>query len=121
MTATETKNIEKPRQFAFHDRVSSTPPSGGTMVDFFNRLANGEELTREEKNTVFHELQSNGGKGYYRLAGWSFNFRQFMSLYLVKHTYDNHWVEIWAFDKTCIRSSFYTKSDIAKIIKFPEQ
>jgi hypothetical protein len=107
----------EPYQFAFHNRVATTPPKGGSMVEVFNRLKNGEKLSRSEKNDVFHQLQGNGP--IYRVAGWAFPFMQFMKRYLVKSMYNNHWEEIWAFDKTCIRSSFYTKEAIQEIIEAP--
>lgn len=112
-----TTQIIQPRQFAFHDRVAKTPPENGAMIVCFNRLANGEDLTRNEKNSLFESLQSQGYNGYYRLSGWEFNFRQFMKRYLVKYNYDNSWTEIWAFDKTCVRNSDYTKSNILEIIQ----
>lgn len=111
------ETIKFPQKFAFHGSVSNNPPEGATMTNFFSRLANGEELNREEKSNVFHALQSQSYKGFYRLAGWEFNFRQFMTRYLVKYNHDNSWTEIWAFDKTCIRSSFYTKSNICEIVQ----
>jgi hypothetical protein len=90
------------------------------MVEVFNRLKNGEELSRSEKNDVFHQLQSNAHGATYKVAGWAFPFAQFMKRYLVKRTYNNNqWDEIWAFDKTCIRSSFYTKDAIQEIIEAP--
>ena len=113
--------MEQPYQFAFHDRVSSTPPTGGSMVDFFNRLGKGEKLTRAEKNTVFHSLQSNSRDTNYKISGWVFPFKQFLKRYLVQYDYEKVWHEVWAFDKTCIRESFYTKSNIAEIVLFPEQ
>lgn len=113
---TTTKNIIAPRQFAFHDRVQPTPPTSGTLVQLFDLLSKGEELSREEKNYIFHTTCTD--KGYYKLAGWQFNFRQFMKRYLVKYNYETSaWREYWAFDKTCIRSSFYTKGDIIEIVQ----
>jgi hypothetical protein len=113
--------MEQPYQFAFHDRVSKTAPSGGNMGDFFQRLASGGVLTRAEKNTVFHTLQGNSRKTYYRIMGWVFPFKQFLKRYLVKYDYESSWTEIWAFDKTCIRESYYTKNNIVEIVLFPEK
>lgn len=107
--------VQSPRQFAFHDRVANTPPTNGMFVQLFDRLSKGEQLSREEKNQVFHVTCTY--HGYYKLAGWEFNFRQFMKRYLVKYDYDNSWRELWAFDKTCIRTSFYTKDDIVEIVQ----
>jgi hypothetical protein len=104
-----------PTQFAFHDRVSKTPPQ---FLSFDNLIKNGiKSLTRTEKNNLFHTIQSNTGKGLYRLGGWQYNFKQFMKRFAVKYSYDSGFREIWAFDKTCIRTSFYTKDDIVEIIE----
>lgn len=112
----KTTTYYPPKKFAFHENVKDTPPQNGMMVEFFNRLCDGKTLTREEKNTLFHNLESQHHKGYYRLAGWAFNFKQFMNRYLVKYNHEG-WQEIYAFDKTCIRSSFYTNSGIIEIIQ----
>ena len=42
-----------------------------------------------------------------------------MKGYLVKRTYQVAGDEVWAFDKTCIRKSFYTNSNVVKIIEIP--
>lgn len=110
----ETKQVQQPYQFAFHDRVSKTAPR---YLQFENLLANGiKSLTREEKNNLFHSIEQNSGKGNYRLAGWVYPFKQFMKKYWVKYTHGEI-REIWAFDKMCIRSSYYTKSDIEQIVE----
>jgi hypothetical protein len=112
----------KPYQFAFHDNVSKTPPT----IDMWERVKQSFEkgektLTREEKDSFFHRIQSNNsGTGYYRKGGWVFPFKSYMKPYLVKYGYErNTWREIWAFDKTCIRNSYYTNSGIEKIINLP--
>ena len=112
-----TTTIQPPYQFAFHDRVSSTPPHC-TMWD---RLVEGN-LTRDQKNNIFHALRTNSGFGSssFKQGGWAFPFGQFMKTYLVKYSYDSgKWAEIKAFDKTCIRSSFYTNDSIVQIIEMP--
>jgi hypothetical protein len=44
-------------------------------------------------------------EGCYLLAGWCFNFRPFMKLYLVRQ--HGNWSEMWAMNKTAIRNSTY--------------
>lgn len=76
----------------------------------------GEQLTREEKNRFFHLIQSNSGHHHFRLMGWCFPINQFMNKYIVKYKYDTKsWREYYAFDKTCLRKSYYTSSYILKI------
>lgn len=76
----------------------------------------GTKLTREEKDRFFHAMQGNSGHYYFRLLGWCFPISQFMNKYIVKYKHDNKiWREYYAFDKTCIRKSYYTSSYILKI------
>jgi hypothetical protein len=109
------QTIQKPYQFAFHDRVSNTPPQFNMWDKVTEKGVKG--LTREEKNNFFHSMQNNSGKHYYMLGGWTFPFKQFMKRFAVKYNYDSGFSEIWAFDKTCIRSSFYTNSGVVEIIE----
>ena len=110
-----TKTIEQPYKFACHDRVSDTPPS----VKMWNEIVAkyGKNLTREEKDGWFHNLQSNGNNTVYRQGGWAYPFKQFLKRFAVKYNHSSGFSEIWAFDKTCIRYSFYTKSHIVEIIE----
>lgn len=109
-----------PYQFAFHDRVKDTPPTDGSVVNLFNRLKNSEQLDRATKDSLFHSLQGTNAPNY-KIAGWVFPFAQFMKCYLVKRSYNSHWDEILAFDKTCIRKSFYTNECIVEIIEIPKK
>lgn len=111
-----TKELIQPRQFAFHDRVSKTPP---TCKPFELCVEKDGNLAREEKDNLFHSLQGNTGKHNYRLGGWIYPFGQWMNTYLVKYKHYG-WQEIKAFDKTCIRSSWYTNSGIIEILQKPE-
>jgi hypothetical protein len=112
----EATTISQPRQFAFHERVSKEPPH----CSMWNECIESDGiLNREQKDRIFHSIQGNTGKGNYRSGGWIFPFGQWMKTYLVK--YQHHgWQEIKAFDKTCIRSSWYTNSCIIEIIQKPE-
>ena len=109
-------NTATPYQFAFHERVKRTAPTGGTLIEFFDRLNKGEKLNRAEKNSLFHMIQANTNKYNYKISGWIFPFKSFMNRYLVNNEYYG-WTEIWAFDKTCIRSSYYTNHRIIEIVE----
>jgi len=103
--------MTKPYQFAFHENVSKTPP----RCEIWEKCKK-KNLSREEKNSIFHQMQGNSGKEYYRYAGWVYPIRQFMKKFIVKYTYESgSWKEITAFDKTCIRSSWHTNSHIHRI------
>ena len=45
--------------------------------------------------------------GSYQIMGWSYNFRPYMKLYIVKQ--HGNWSEMWAPNQTCIRKSLYDK------------
>lgn len=108
--------MNRPYQFAFHERVPSTPPAESD----FKLVSSRQKLSREQKDRIFHKLQSNSGGSNYRLSGWVFPFGTFMKTFLVKYKYEpNVWREIKAFDKTCIRSSYHTNSNIVEIVELP--
>jgi hypothetical protein len=88
------------------------------IYKLYQKLASHQILTRQEKDYLFHNIQSNSGKPNYMLMGMIIPFKQFMKLYLVKYSYEDTWKEIYAFDKTCIRNSFYTNSCISGILEF---
>ena len=104
--------------YAFNDRgdVNSVKNSNGRIMKYYNKLKQGSKLTREEKNILFHILQGNSGKHNYMLMGCVIPFKQFLKRYFVKYNYGSI-EEIWSFDKTCIRNSFYTNSCISEIIE----
>jgi hypothetical protein len=81
------------------------------------------KLTREDMDYIFHSLMGNSGaaNGGYKLGGWCFPFGDYMKTYLVKYSHTTVWIEIKAFDKTCIRSSYYTNRNILRIIEMPEK
>lgn len=110
-----TEEIVMPYQFAFHDQVPKQAPP----YKPFDNLAAGMPMSRDDKNALFHSLQGNSGKHNYRLSGWIYPFGQWMNTYLVKYKHYG-WQEIKAFDKTCIRSSWYTNSGIIEILQKPE-
>ncbi len=109
-------NIQQPYQFNERGLLENIIHSN--MYKMFQKLANGQTLTREEKNNTFHNIQSNSGKSNYMLMGMVIPFTQFMKLYLVKYNYENVYHPIYAFDKTCIRYSYYTNSCIVSILEF---
>lgn len=105
-------------QFAFHDRVQSTPPEcrmkelhDKCEAEFVNDVRVNNLLTKEEKQEIFDKTREY--KGVYKLAGWSFDFKKYMKRYIVNH-YDN-WSVIYAFSKENIRENIYTKTGIEEI------
>jgi hypothetical protein len=105
------------RQFAFHDRVASTPPEC-RMKELYDKCKNDiSNVSNEEKQKIFDMCRSYNG--IYKLAGWQFDFRSFMKRYVVKQ-YDS-WHEQYAFSKTNIRSNVYTKTDIQEIHEIPHK
>lgn len=104
--------------YAFNNRgdVESIKNCNSIIVQYYNKLKQGTKLSREEKNSLFHMLQGNSGKHNYMLMGCVIPFKQFFKRYFVKYSYGSI-EEIWSFDKTCIRSSFYTNSGISEIIE----
>lgn len=101
-------------QFAFHDRVKNTPPSC-KMGTLLSMLENGEKLARDDKDYVFQFIEPNR-YGKYKLAGWVFDFQQYMNRYLVDYRHYG-WIEVWALDKISIRNSTYSGSGILEIIQ----
>ena len=106
--------------YPFNDRGDVASIQTSPIMQTFNRLAAGVQLSREEKNNLFHELQGNSGKSNYMLAGVVIPFGQFMKRFFVKYSYGDI-REILAFDKTCIRSSYYTNHCISEIIEIPKK
>ena len=107
-----------PNPYAFNDRgdVKKVMTSNASAVGYFHMLQNDIKLTREEKNHLFHLLQSNSGDRYYRLMGVAIPFWAYLKKYWVQYEYGNI-VQIYAPDKTSIRKSFYTCQGIIKIVE----
>lgn len=98
----------------FTNVKTALPPSDGFIPFVFNKLFNGEKLSRLEKNRTFHFMQSQKiGATEYKMEGWRFPFKQFMKPYVVKYPAGEK--QIWAFDKTSIRKSFHTNSQLREI------
>lgn len=108
------KDIQKP--YPFNGRGNVEEIKTCLAYGYYQKLADGKQLSRHEKNSLFHTLQSNGGKYNYRVMGVVIPFKQFMTRYFVTYKYLGV-QEIWAFDKTCIRSSFYTNRGINEILE----
>jgi hypothetical protein len=102
-------------------KFTNTAPDQMPYCEIYERSKeafefSNKQLTREEKNRFFHAMQGNSGHHYFRLMGWCFPVYQYMKKYIVKYKHDKrNWREYYAFDKTCIRSSYYTSSYILKI------
>jgi hypothetical protein len=102
--------------YAFNERGNVESIKGTKPYELFLKLSNGAKLNREEKDYLFHALQQNSGKSNYMIYGVIIPFGQFMKTYIVKYSYEsNNWREIKAFDKMCIRNSYYTNSQIVEI------
>jgi hypothetical protein len=102
--------------FKFTNTAVNTMPYCGIYERCKEAFEGKKKLTREEKNRFFHAIQSNSGHHYYRLLGWCFPLNQFMNKYIVKYKHDEkNWREYYAFDRTCIRSSYYTSSYLKEI------
>lgn len=104
------------KPYIFSSTAAKNIPTGEFVVEMFNKLMAGETLSRNEKNSLFHAFQGNSGKYNYRLAGWIFPFKQFLKRRLVKYK-GIGWEEVWSFDKTCIRFSYYTNRGIVEIVQ----
>jgi len=102
--------MQLPYKFVNNERIPTTAPNHND----FELCKSGVKLTREQKDKIFHSLQSNSGKHNYKMSGWVYPFKQFMKRYFVVYT-EGDIREIYAFDKTCIRYSYYTKSNILEI------
>ncbi|MDO5615554.1 MAG: molybdenum ABC transporter ATP-binding protein [Cruoricaptor ignavus] len=78
------------------------------------KVINGEKLTREEKNWIAENVNTNS---YFNnavpLRGYRFDFSQILNTYVVQQY--NRWQEYNAPDKTSLRAMLYGK--IQKIIK----
>ena len=86
------------------------------MYNLFNNTKNIDNLLTDKEvvfktcsNIVKQEVNN-------KLMGWIFPFASYMKTYLVKYEYSG-WQEVKAFDKMCIRNSWYTNSGIIKIIE----
>jgi hypothetical protein len=110
--------MQNQQPYPFNERGTLDSIINSNAYAYFQKLANGQKLSRLDKDTLFHNIQANSGKGNYMLMGMIIPFKQFMKLYLVKYNYENTWHEIYAFDKTCIRNSFYTNSCVSSIMEF---
>ncbi len=105
------------RKFAFHDNVKSTPPVC-IMADLHAKCVNDvKSLTTKEKQYITDNTRSYEGK--YRLAGWEFDFREFMCRFVVRYRDESKWSTQYAFNKTNIRKNIYLKTGIMEIYEVP--
>ena len=80
------------------------------------KVMNGEQLDREEKNWLTKNVNTNGfSKWGVPLMGWLFDFSDVLTRYLVRQYGD--WHEYHGCDKTAIRSFLYGR--IQEIIELP--
>ena len=92
------------KQFAFHERVSSTPPTC-VMFELYNKLEEGKKLTQEEKEKIINNFYGVFGQHYgaiYKQGGWQANFSPFLKRILVNVRHYG-WKEYRSFNKTILR------------------
>lgn len=102
-------------QFAFHSGVSNTPPVCNMSILYDKCKTDIKSLTKEEYQEIFDKTRDY--KGIYKLAGWAFDFTEFMYRFIVRYYNDNQWTTILSFNKTNIRKNIYTKTGITEIQK----
>jgi hypothetical protein len=78
------------------------------------KVMNGIKLTRQEKNDLYKELQSNlYSKTGIPRHGWLFPFKEVLHKYFIEYN-DSHVRVVYAPDKTSIRSFEYGISKITE-------
>ena len=70
------------------------------LCDLHDKLMQGQKLENNERGYLGHTLAD--GNGVFRLMGWCYNFREFLTLYVVK-TKHYGLMERWAFNATQVR------------------
>lgn len=93
------------RQFAFHDRVSKTEPTGIKMFDLHNKLDTGLDITKAEQEYIINNFYGTFGQQYganYKKAGWQASFHPFLKRYLVNEKHYG-WKEYYSFNRTLLR------------------
>lgn len=96
----------KIESYPFSTTATPQPP------DILQGKSPQEFLNNKYQRGCFFGLDSLKTSGYYKLAGWCFNFKPHLKLFLVKQY--GHWQEEWAPNKTAIRKSLYGR--IQKIV-----
>lgn len=83
---------------------------GSKVYGLRTKLNNGEKLSREEKDWLTRNVNSNTYfKSAVPLRGWMFDFSDILRTYIVKQY--GHWTEYKATDKTALRSFLYGRID----------
>lgn len=105
----------------FNERGNIENIIGTNIFNIHQKLVNGKKLTQEEKNYVFEKIRDNS---YFNdgvaLMGMRLNFKPYLKRYYVKYNYGNI-IEMYAFNKTNIRTNIYTKSGIIEIVEVPKR
>jgi hypothetical protein len=84
------------------------------MYKLHEKLENGEEPTREEKN---RNLVFTSESPVYKFHGWLYDFREFLNEYWVETKYYGI-MKVYAWDKTSIRKNGSTNwLGISKIVE----
>ena len=83
---------------------------GSKVYGLRTKLNNGEKLSREEKDWLTRNVNSNTYfKSAVPLQGWRFDFSDILRTYIVKQY--GHWAEYKATDKTALRNFLYGRID----------
>lgn len=110
MNETSTQYI---RDFTGHADVAHQSP---TVLSVLTRLEQGESLTPEETLGIAEDCRKH--KGVYRLMGWEYNFRPFLTKYVVKT--DHYLEECYALNKADARILFKGLGRVQYIVEVPK-
>lgn len=108
----QTTNKNSMNTWKFNERATSKLDDlkGAKVYKLRLKLDNGEKLSREEKNWIAENLNTNCySRTGIPLMGWIFSFRDVVKLYWVKQY--GQISERYAMDKTSIRATTYGKID----------
>jgi hypothetical protein len=101
-------------KFVKHDISPLGKYKGITEYKLHEKLANGEEPTREEKN---RNLVFTSSGWVYKYMGWAYDFREFLTEFWIE---TEHYgiMRVYAWDKTAIRKNETTKClKISRIVE----
>lgn len=87
-------------KFVRHDIEPLEKYKAGYRYILHEKLVNGEEITREDKNYLVFPSSEPTSK----LMGYAYDYREFLRKFWVKTEFYGI-LEVWAWDKTAIRKS----------------
>lgn len=103
----------------FSNAPSEAPDVSSTYIPLVERFANGEKLTRAEKNRIAEDMYLFRNDACYKWLGWLWDSRPFLNRYLVKmsdESLTNVWREYYAPDKTALRKGLRYTGKIQEIV-----